>query len=82
MVLLGDFSASKILKPFKIHYRIDEGIEYVKVISKDSHVHGAVLIGETDLEETLENLILNQTDISQIEDDLLDPEVDIEDYFD
>jgi NAD(P)H-nitrite reductase large subunit len=54
----------------------------VKVLTKNHQVHGAVLIGETDLEETMENLILNQTDISQIEENLLDPNVDIEDYFD
>lgn len=45
-------------------------------------VIGAVLIGDTDMEETFENLILNRLDISHIEDSLLDPEVDIEDYFD
>lgn len=62
--------------------RITEREEYVKVITKDGKVRGAVLIGETDLEETLENLILNQTDISHIEDDFLNPQVDLEDYFD
>lgn len=41
---------------------------------------GAVLIGETDLEETFENLILNKMDLSQF--DLLDPSVDLEDFFD
>ena len=43
---------------------------------------GAVLIGDTDMEETFENLILNKLDISSIEDSLLDPDIDIEDYFD
>lgn len=38
--------------------------------------------GETNLEETLENLILNQTNMEQIENDFLDPDIDIEDYFD
>lgn len=41
-----------------------------------------MLIGETDLEETMENLILNGTNVAQIEDDLLNPEIDLEDYFD
>ncbi|KIH57622.1 hypothetical protein ANCDUO_12185 [Ancylostoma duodenale] len=45
-------------------------------------VVGAVLVGETDLEETIENLILNKTDMERIEDSFLDPEIDIEDYFD
>ena len=43
---------------------------------------GAVLIGDTDMEETFENFILNKLDISRIEDSLLDPDIDIEDYFD
>ncbi len=45
-------------------------------------MQGAVLIGETDLEETFENLILNQMDLSHYGADLLDPNIDIEDYFD
>jgi len=56
--------------------------EYVKILLLDGRVQGAVLIGETDLEETFENLILNQIDVSAIKDDLLNPTVDIEDYFD
>ena len=52
----------------------------MKVIVQNGRVMGAVLIGETGLEETFENLILNQMDISQF--DLLDPRVDLEDYFD
>ena len=48
----------------------------------EGRVIGAVLIGDTDMEETFENLILNKLDISRIEDSLLDPDIDIEDYFD
>lgn len=43
---------------------------------------GAVLIGETDLEETFENLILNQMDLTSYGEELLNPDIDIEDYFD
>ncbi|VDM57936.1 unnamed protein product [Angiostrongylus costaricensis] len=32
--------------------------------------------------ETIENLILNKTDLEEIEEDFLDPRIDIEDYFD
>ena len=49
---------------------------------KDGRVIGAILIGETDLEETIENLILNQIDVSSLGEDLLNPDIDIEDYFD
>lgn len=45
-------------------------------------VRGAILIGNTGLEETFENLILNGTDVSQFEAELLDADVDIEDFFD
>ena len=41
---------------------------------------GAMLIGDTDLEETMENLILNQLDVGSL--NLVDPHVDIEDFFD
>lgn len=58
------------------------GVEYVKAILKDSRMQGAILIGETDLEEVFENLILNQTNLVEVKDALLDPMIDIEDYFD
>ncbi|ETO27367.1 hypothetical protein RFI_09768 [Reticulomyxa filosa] len=45
-------------------------------------VMGAVLIGDTGLEETCENLILNKTDISKFGDDFLSVDVDLEDMFD
>lgn len=47
---------------------------------RNDRMVGAVLIGETDLEETFENLILNQLDLSAYGDDLLTQ--DIEDFFD
>ena len=43
---------------------------------------GALLIGDTDLEETFGNLILNQMDLSRFGEDLLNPDIDIEDFFD
>lgn len=82
MILIGDFNTKKLDEPFELNLRITERREFVKIITKNGRVHGAVLIGETDLEETVENLILNQTDISHIEGSLLDPNVDLEDYFD
>lgn len=44
-------------------------------------MEGAILKGKTDLEETFENLILKQTDLTPFKDHLLDPNVDIEDFF-
>ena len=40
------------------------------------------MIGDTDLEETFENLILSRLDVSRFYEQLLDPDVDVEDYFD
>ena len=52
------------------------------MVLQDGRMQGAILIGETDLEETFENLILNRMDLSPYGEDLLDPNFDIEDYFD
>lgn len=41
-----------------------------------------MLIGESGLEEMLENLILDQMDVGRLGADLLDPHVDMDDYFD
>ena len=58
------------------------GEEYVKVVLKDDRMYGAILIGETDLEETFENLILNQLNLRDHKEHLLNPDIDIDDYFD
>ncbi len=60
--------------------RVTPGEEYVKVVLRRGRVVGALLVGETDLEEAMENLILNGLRVGDI--DILDPDVDIEDYFD
>ena len=53
-----------------------------QVVLSGGRMVGAVLVGETDLEETFENLILNQMDLTPYKDELLNPNIDIEDYFD
>jgi pyridine nucleotide-disulfide oxidoreductase domain-containing protein 1 len=67
---------------YVVHVRATPGVEFVKLVVADGRVCGAVLLGETDLEETVENLILNGTDVSMYGDALLDPNIDLEDYFD
>ena len=73
--------------------RVTPGVEFVQVVVVGGRVVGALLLGDTGLEETLENLIFNGTDVrvkqqagQEGEDeevmDLLDPEVDLEDFFD
>lgn len=54
----------------------------MKIVVSEGRVQGALLIGETDLEETFENLILNQIDVSMFGENLINPDIDIEDYFD
>jgi Rubredoxin NAD+ reductase C-terminal domain len=56
--------------------------EYVKLVIFEGKVVGALLMGDTGLEEVFENLILNQLDVSHLGIDLLDPTLDLEDYFD
>lgn len=58
------------------------GEEYVKVVVQRGRVVGAILIGETDLEETMENLILNGLDVGPLTAWLLEDAVNVEDYFD
>lgn len=58
------------------------GVEYVKCVLSGGRLVGALLLGETGLEETFENLIANAVDVAPFADRLLDPELDIDDFFD
>nr|CAH7727927.1 unnamed protein product [Callosobruchus chinensis] len=82
VILLGLFNGQKLGRNYEMLFRMTKGMEYVKFILEDNKLQGAVLIGETDLEEMAENLILNQIDLSPYGDDILNPDIDIEDYFD
>ena len=81
--LLGRYNGQDLNKQeIELLVRTTPNDEYIKVILKNGRMQGAVLIGETDLEETFENLIMNETDLSFLGEGLLDPNVDITDYFD
>uniref|UniRef100_A0A1B6J7I9 Pyridine nucleotide-disulfide oxidoreductase domain-containing protein 1 n=1 Tax=Homalodisca liturata TaxID=320908 RepID=A0A1B6J7I9_9HEMI len=82
VVLLGLFNGQTLNNSYEVLLRITKGVEYVKLVMKNGRMQGAVLIGETDLEEMCENLILNQLDLTDFGEDLLNPDIDIEDYFD
>ncbi|CAH1994152.1 unnamed protein product [Acanthoscelides obtectus] len=82
VILLGLFNGQKLGRNYEMLLRMTKGVEYVKFVLEDNKLQGAVLIGETDLEEMAENLILNQIDLSPYGDDILNPDIDIEDYFD
>ncbi|XP_012256809.2 pyridine nucleotide-disulfide oxidoreductase domain-containing protein 1 [Athalia rosae] len=82
VVLLGLYNGQKLKGEYEILLRVTKGAEYVKLILKNGKLQGAVLIGETNLEEMCENLILDQLDLSVYGEDLLNPDIDVEDYFD
>ncbi|XP_059969929.1 pyridine nucleotide-disulfide oxidoreductase domain-containing protein 1 isoform X1 [Mesoplodon densirostris] len=82
VVLLGKYNAQGLGLDHELILRCTKGQEYIKAVLQNGRMMGAVLIGETDLEETFENLILNQMNLSAYGEDLLDPSIDIEDYFD
>ncbi|XP_041833753.1 pyridine nucleotide-disulfide oxidoreductase domain-containing protein 1 isoform X2 [Melanotaenia boesemani] len=82
VVLLGKFNAQGLGSDHELLVRCTKGQEYVKLVLSRGRMVGAVLIGETDLEETFENLILNQMDLTPYGEELLNPNIDIEDYFD
>lgn len=82
VVLLGKFNGQGLGADHELLVRCTKGREYVKVVLSGGRMVGAVLIGETDLEETFENLILNQMDLTRYGEELLNPDIDIEDYFD
>ncbi|XP_077026362.1 pyridine nucleotide-disulfide oxidoreductase domain-containing protein 1 [Tamandua tetradactyla] len=82
VVLLGKYNAQGLGSDHELMLRCTKGQEYIKVVMQNGRMMGAVLIGETDLEETFENLILNQMNLSSYGEGLLDPNIDIEDYFD
>ncbi|GAM24205.1 hypothetical protein SAMD00019534_073800, partial [Acytostelium subglobosum LB1] len=87
VVMLGLYNSNDVATGFDpetmdVYQRVIPGKTYVKVILKNGRMQGALLIGETDLEETFENLIHNQIDLSRYGASILDPDIDIEDYFD
>lgn len=82
VILLGLFNGQKLGTNYEILLRMTKGLEYIKFVLENDRLQGAVIIGDTDLEEMAENLILNQLDLSPFGDDILNPDIDIEDYFD
>jgi len=79
---LKDENNVGLIQPLEIWTRVSPGVDYIKVTVLHGRVVGAMLVGETDLEETFENLILNELDVSRFGIQLLDPNIDLEDYFD
>lgn len=83
VVLLGKFNGQGYENnEIELLFRITPNQEFIKFVLRNGRLVGALLIGETGLEETCENLILNEIDLTPFGDDILNPNIDIEDYFD
>jgi len=86
LVLLGRYNGQGITEEetsrCEVIARVIKETDYIKLLLKENRIIGAVLIGDTGLEETIENLIHDQIDVSDQKDRLLDGSIDIADYFD
>lgn len=84
VVLLGRYNAQGLghLRDRLVSYCRETEEDFIRVTALDGRAIGAVLIGNTDLAETMENLIMTGLDISRYGAEMLDPDIDIEDYFD
>lgn len=90
VVLLGLYNGEKLqdepAEDITLYSRVqDEGTPqatFVRVLLLRGKMQGAVLIGDTDLEETFENLILDGLDLSSYGPQLLDPDIELDHVFD
>ncbi|XP_022673448.1 pyridine nucleotide-disulfide oxidoreductase domain-containing protein 1-like [Varroa destructor] len=83
VILVGLFNGQKLAEGgYEVLVRITPNKEYVKMVLKDGRIKGAILIGETEMEEVTESLLYSQLDLTNVKDKLLDPNIDFEEYFD
>lgn len=83
VVFLGDYKPERqAAGSWKVVLRDTEEDKLVRCVVVNNRIVGALLIGDTEMEETLENLILNKTDLEGIAETFLEPGVDLDDYFD
>uniref|UniRef100_A0A8C7Q8Y1 Pyridine nucleotide-disulphide oxidoreductase domain 1 n=1 Tax=Oncorhynchus mykiss TaxID=8022 RepID=A0A8C7Q8Y1_ONCMY len=68
-VLLGKFNGQGLGLNQELLVHCIKGHEYVKMVLIGGRMLGEVFIGETDLEETFENFILNQMDLTPYRED-------------
>lgn len=82
LILLGRYNGQGLGTDYELLIRSTPNQEYIKFVLQNGKLRGAILIGNTELAETCENLILNGIDLTPFGDDILNPDIDIEDYFD
>ncbi|XP_061390322.1 pyridine nucleotide-disulfide oxidoreductase domain-containing protein 1 [Musca vetustissima] len=82
VILLGRYNGQGLGINYEVLLRTTPGHEYIKFILQNGKLRGVILIGNTELAEMCENLILNGIDLTPFGDDILNPDIDIDDYFD
>lgn len=83
VVLLGNYNHQGYkANEFECLVNMIPGKYFIKYVLVGGRLQGAILVGDTQLAETAENLILDQLDLTPYGEDILDPNIDIEDYFD
>ncbi|KDD73140.1 hypothetical protein H632_c2494p0 [Helicosporidium sp. ATCC 50920] len=89
VVLLGLYNGQKLQdepeEDLLVVSRANQGSTdacFARVVLLRGKVQGAVLVGDTDLEETFENLIAGQLDVGDLGPALLDPNAHIHEIFD
>lgn len=78
----GQFLSDEETSRCEVLASVSPSSNYVKILLLDGRIIGSVLVGESGLEETIENLIHDRIDVSAYKYQLLDNTVDIDDYFD
>jgi len=80
VVLLGLFNGQGLQQgEYEIMVRSSHPGEYVKVVKdRENKVRGAMLIGDTELEELFENLILSESSVSFFDQVVLEPELEVD----
>jgi len=88
IVLLGCYNAESLGPDFEIiTYRTPRNFDLserklIRVVLYKGKMYGAILVGDTDLEDTYENLILSGLNVEEMKEALVSPEIGMEDYFD
>ncbi|GJQ09179.1 hypothetical protein GpartN1_g5231.t1 [Galdieria partita] len=88
IVLLGCYNAEALGSDFEmITYRTPRDVDLlerklIRVVLYKGRMYGAVLVGDTDLEDTFENLILSGLNVEEMKETLVSPEIGVDDYFD
>ena len=85
VILLGCYDGQRLQNEPEedvVMYTRSDDETFVRVLLLRGRLQGAVLVGETDLEELFENLILSGIDLTQYGPELLDPEAELDHVFD